>query len=75
MSAAWHDAHHPIWRIGTILAIAVLVVGVNWVNAKSFDRDDWDRIMQILGGLGAGAGIKSFMTKGGGGGDGGSGGF
>jgi cytochrome b subunit of formate dehydrogenase len=56
------DAHHPIWRIGTILSVGVIVVAVNWWNAKQFDRDDWDRIMQILAGLGAGAGLKSFVT-------------
>lgn len=59
----YRDPGHPVWRIGTILAVCVLVVAVNYANAKSFDADDWERIVQLLGGLGAGAGIKSYLTK------------
>ena len=59
----WHDASHPIWRIGTILSITLLVIAVEVFNANEVNWDEFIKISQILGGIGAGAGLKSFLTK------------
>lgn len=60
---AFSDPHHPVWRIGYILAITILVFVVNWANAKQFDADDYSRIAQILGGFGLLEGGKSVASS------------
>ena len=67
MSASWHDANHPVWRIGTILALAVLVVAVETLNANQIDWDEVKRTAELLGGGAALTWAKSHFTKGGGG--------
>jgi hypothetical protein len=65
MGNKWfHNPSHPVWRIGTILAVTSLVISVNFFNANQFDRDDWERIGQILLGLGGVQTVKSYITKG-----------
>jgi hypothetical protein len=59
---ALSDSHHPIWRIGKILSVGLLVIGVNYFRAQKFDKDDVDRILLILGPMGLGAGIKSWLN-------------
>jgi hypothetical protein len=66
MSTSLRDAQHPIWRIGTILSLAALVLSVNFFNAKQFDWDDYVRIFQTLGGgaaiVGGGSWAKHLLN-------------
>lgn len=39
------DKDHPVWKI--ILAV-VVIVGLNWLNASSFDKDNFVLIGQQL---------------------------
>lgn len=57
------DKDHPVWKIGTIAATALLVFAVNYLNASKFDGDDISRITQILMGLGVLHGARFVATK------------
>jgi hypothetical protein len=63
MSTSLRSANHPIWRIGTIIALVALVWSVNYFPAKKFDKDDWERIGYMLSGLGVGVKAKSTLQK------------
>lgn len=48
----YHDSSHVVWRIGTIFSVTLLIVMVNYFNAKQFDKDDLERVAELLLGLG-----------------------
>ncbi len=49
------NAHPWMWAVVAVLGIAVMLVGVNWVDGRDIrtaDRETWARRIVILGGIG-----------------------